>query len=79
MELIELLPLMERTIGRPEVTIGLVDGPVTKGHADFDAQNIRVLPGAYGEGCSHVSSAACRHGTFVAGMLLARRGSMAYS
>jgi hypothetical protein len=69
---------MERTIGHPEVTIGLVDGPVTKGHADCDAQNIPVLPGAYEEGCSQVSSAACRHGTFVAGMQLARQGSMAY-
>jgi subtilisin family serine protease len=77
LELVKLPPLMERTSGRPEVTIGLIDGPVAKGHPDLEGQNVRELPGASGVGCSQVSSAACRHGIFVAGMLLARRDSAA--
>jgi subtilisin family serine protease len=75
LELVKLPPLMERTSGRPEVTIGLIDAPVAKGHPDLEGQNVRELPGASGVGCSQVSSAACRHGTFVAGMLLAKRDS----
>jgi subtilisin family serine protease len=73
LELVKLPPLMERTIGRPEITIGLIDGPVAKGHPDFADQNIRVLSGANGDGCSQLSSVACRHGTFAAGILVAKR------
>jgi subtilisin family serine protease len=72
LELVKLPPLMERTIGRPEVTIGLIDGPVAKAHPDLEGQNIRELPGASGAICSQLSSAACQHGTFVAGILVAR-------
>jgi len=77
LELVKLLPLMARTGGRPEVTIGLIDGPVAKGHPDVEGRNIRELPGGEGGACAQLASAACRHGTFVAGMLLAKRGSAA--
>jgi hypothetical protein len=36
LELVMLLPLMARIAGRPEVTIGLIDGPVAIGHPDFE-------------------------------------------
>src|SRR5215813_3025094 len=77
LELVKLSPLMEQTTGRPEVAIGLIDGPVAKDHPDFERQNIRELPGRQGGACAQSGSAACRHGTFVAGMLLAKRGSAA--
>src|SRR6266481_4207714 len=77
LELAKLLPLMARTTGRPEVTIGLIDGPVANGHPDFERRNIRELRGANGGGCALSGSAACKHGTFVAGILLAKRGSTA--
>jgi subtilisin family serine protease len=77
LELVKLPPLMARTAGRSEVAIGLIDGPVAKGHPDFESQNIRELPGGGGVACARSGSAACRHGTFVAGMLLAKRGSAA--
>jgi hypothetical protein len=44
--MVALMPLMERTSGRCEITIGLIDGPVAKGHTEFENQNIRELPGA---------------------------------
>jgi subtilisin family serine protease len=77
LDLVKLLPLMGRTSGRREITIALIDGPIAKGHPDFENRNISELPGAGGGSCSRLASAACRHGTFVAGMLLAKRGSPA--
>jgi subtilisin family serine protease len=77
LELVKLLPLMERTAGRTEVTVGLIDGPVAIGHADLENENIRELPEVNGGSCAVPSSAACKHGTFVAGILLAKRGSAA--
>jgi subtilisin family serine protease len=77
LELVTLTPLMERTSGRREIAIGLIDGPVFMGHPDFEGKNIRELPGRSGANCSESSSAACKHGTFVAGILLAKRTSAA--
>lgn len=77
LDLVRLTPLMDRTQGRPEVTIGLIDGPVTIDHPDLGGARIRELPGAIGGACSSVGSEACRHGTFVAGILCADRGSVA--
>jgi hypothetical protein len=74
LELVKLSPLMGRTAGRPEVTVGLIDGPVSKGHPGLESQNIHELLGINGGGCAVSSSAACKHGTFVAGILVAKRG-----
>jgi subtilisin family serine protease len=77
LELVKLTPLMQHSSGRPEITIGLVDGPVAMDHPDLVGQNIRQVnqesPGA----CSRASSMACMHGTFVAGILSAKRSSNA--
>jgi subtilisin family serine protease len=77
LELIKLSPLMEQTMGRPEVAIGLIDGPVVIDHPDLATENIREVPGEFAGACALSSSAACKHGTFVAGVLLAKRGSAA--
>jgi subtilisin family serine protease len=77
LDLVRLKPLMDRTQGRPEVMIGLIDGPVTMDHPDLARSRIRQIPGAIGGACSSVGSEACRHGTFVAGILCADRGSVA--
>jgi subtilisin family serine protease len=77
LELVKLSPLMARTTGRPEVMVGLIDGPVAIGHADLENENIRELPEVNGSSCAISSSAACKHGTFVAGILAAKRGSPA--
>ena len=46
LDLVRLKPLMDRTQGRPEVTIGLIDGPVTMDHPDLARARIRHIPGA---------------------------------
>jgi subtilisin family serine protease len=76
---INLVPLMERTRGRPEIAIGLIDGPVAKEHTALTGENIREVPSKNSAVCSSTASNSCVHGTFVAGMLHGRRGSAAPS
>jgi hypothetical protein len=72
---IGLTALMARTEGRPEVAIGLIDGPVVMNHPDFQPGSLREVPGSRAGACRRDNSIACAHGTFVAGMLSARRGA----
>jgi subtilisin family serine protease len=76
LNLVALLPLMKRTTGRSDVVVGLLDGPVAMDHPDLVPGKVQELPGRSTK-CKRTGSAACRHGTFVAGILSARRGSMA--
>ena len=73
--LVNLPSLMELSAGRPDIAVGLIDGPVSVTHADL-GENIREAPGA-AAACARAASAACLHGTFVAGILSAKRGSIA--
>lgn len=75
LELVKLKVLMEVTIGKPEISVGLIDGPVLMNHPDL-AGNIREVPGSSGA-CSQANSTVCMHGTFVAGILSAKRNSSA--
>jgi subtilisin family serine protease len=77
LDLVNLTPLMRRGSGRPEIVIGLIDGPIVISHPDLAAQNIREVPGQHGAICMRAPSTACIHGTFVAGVLCAKRGSLA--
>ena len=63
--------------GQPEVVIGLVDGPVANGHRDLTQAHVVEVPGGPRGWCTQPNGAACRHGTFVAGILCARRGAAA--
>jgi hypothetical protein len=76
-DLVRLTPLLERTRGRPEIKVGLIDGPVAIEHPDLAQENIQELRGEFAGTCALSNSAACKHGTFVAGILLAKRGSAA--
>jgi subtilisin family serine protease len=76
LELVRLPALMALTRGRAELVVGLVDGPVALNHPDLAAGNLRTIPGTVGT-CHNIGSASCRHGTFVAGILAARRGARA--
>lgn len=76
-DFIRLTPLMRLTSGRPDVTIGLIDGPVAIGHPELAGEHIREIPASGSGACAQADSAACSHGTFVAGILSARRGSAA--
>jgi subtilisin family serine protease len=57
--------------------VGLIDGPVAVNHSDLLSENIREVPGKLSGACAQASNAACMHGTFVAGILCAKRTSPA--
>jgi subtilisin family serine protease len=77
LDVVQLTPLMARTSGSPDLRVGLIDGPVAVSHPDLVDAHIRTIPGRLAGTCASASSAACRHGTFVAGILGARRHSPA--
>jgi subtilisin family serine protease len=57
--------------------VGLVDGPIAMNHPDLTGDSIREVPGKMSGTCTQNNSRACLHGTFVAGILCAKRGSAA--
>ena len=77
LELVRLPDLMKRGQGRPEVVIALIDGPVASNLPDLASATIREIPGKLKGTCARADTVACTHGTFVAGMLAAQRGSAA--
>jgi len=77
LDLVKLAALMQRTNGSPEVKIGLIDGPVVTQHPDLAGERLREIPGTNSAVCTQPKSRACLHGTFVAGILSAKRNSPA--
>ena len=77
LDLVKLSPLMQIASGRTETRVALIDGPVATTHPDLSGTKIRELPGKIGGTCRRATSLACMHGTFVAGILSAKRGSTA--
>ncbi len=77
LDAVNLSMLMDRTSGHPDILIGLIDGPVATTHPDLTRTSIREIPGNNGGMCTQPNSMACVHGTFVAGILCAKRGSAA--
>lgn len=76
LDLVRLGPLLERGSGDPRVIVGVLDGPVALDQADLSGAS-RMLPGNLAGRCAQKDSIACIHGTFVASVLGARRGSPA--
>lgn len=68
-----LTRLLEATCGSPEVTVGMIDGPVLLDHPDLREAAAYQLPGSR----RPQDAAEYEHGTFIAGMLFARRGAAA--
>ncbi len=77
LEQVRLSSLMERSHGRSEVTLALIDGPVVLDHPQLSSTTIHEINGKLKGACSRTSTIACTHGTFVAGILSASRGSLA--
>ena len=75
--LVRLTALMERSQGRSEIAVASIDGPVFLDHPDLARASIRELSRGPGGACRVADSGACAHGTFIAGMFSARRGSLA--
>lgn len=76
MDLVKLGPLMALSSGSAAVGVGFVDGPVAVDHPDLAGATIRPVGGEGGP-CLRPGSRGCSHGTFSAGILVARRGSSA--
>lgn len=68
---------MDLSRGRPNITIGLIDGPVDLSHSDFQDSKIETVDKSYSAKCKNISSISCIHGTFVTGILSAKRISPA--
>jgi subtilisin family serine protease len=75
--LVRLAPLMERTRGNAAVKVAIADGPVVITHPDLAAAHIRQFGIGAADARPQLESIACQHGTFVSGILFARRGSTA--
>ncbi|MEU2026227.1 S8 family serine peptidase [Streptomyces sp. NPDC016469] len=76
LDLVRLPPLMALTEGTPQIDVALLDGPVLRENSELAIENMHRLqakPGLFEP--SH--GAASRHGTFIAGILAARRGRTA--
>lgn len=66
--------LMTISSGSPDISIGLIDGPVDFSHPALQGSKIKtVRDSQFGE-CKSAGSMACAHGTFMAGILCAKRG-----
>src|SRR5919109_3382338 len=74
LKLVKLPSLMAISTGTPEIVIGLVDGPIDFNHSAFQSANITTVKNSQYAACRSAGSLACMHGTFIAGMLCARRG-----
>lgn len=67
-----LQALTDRTRGDPRIGVAVIDGPVDVAHPDLVGARFRqVATDRPSAGCAVPDSSACRHGTFVAGLLAA--------
>lgn len=73
--MVGLTPLLERTAGRPEVRVSLIDGPVALDHPALCGGRFLQIGNDPGLSCRHRGMGSCAHGTFIAGMLAAARNS----
>jgi subtilisin family serine protease len=74
--LVGLSRLIKLAFGAASVKIGLIDGAVTLDHPDLAKDDIYLLPPRADAACDS-KDFACTHGTMVAGVLHARRGTSA--
>ncbi len=78
LDLVGLPGLLEETAGREIITVAVIDGPADLSHPDLAGANIVAAePAGPAVACAVPGSPACRHGTFVVGMLAASRASTA--
>jgi subtilisin family serine protease len=68
---------MKLTDGGERIKIGLIDGPIDLNHPLFKDTKIRTVSRSQAVSCRESSSLACMHGTFIAGILVATRASLA--
>jgi subtilisin family serine protease len=77
LDVVGLSSVMGRTLGRAEIVIGLIDGPVAK-HPDLANENVLLLRSSkVAVPTEREAGSAHAHATYVAGILSARRNSAA--
>jgi hypothetical protein len=74
--LVNLTGLLEGRTGDPSISIEIIDGPIDLTHP-FSGASIRTVRSNQLPACRDVRSEACSHGTAIAGILCAERGSPA--
>lgn len=74
-DVVGLRHLMDLSIGRADIAIGLIDGPVEFNHPELASLRNRLVAVGREASCESDRSDSCQHGTFIAGMLCAARGS----
>lgn len=77
LELMRMRPLMDTTEGRQDIKIGVIDGPVDFSHPALRYSNIKRISDSHSNICKNAGSLACKHGTFICGILCADRKSQA--
>src|SRR6266849_8763099 len=75
LSIVKLFSLTEESTGSKDIAVGLIDGPVDVTHPDFEGADIKTVSTDSAVACQAQMSPACIHGTFVAGLLSARKGS----
>jgi subtilisin family serine protease len=68
---------MRLSSGSERVAVALIDGTVAKDHPDLAEAHIHDIGGGSPDACTEFADSASAHATFVAGILVARRGSPA--
>ena len=75
---LQLDELYNKSEGSSDITIAIIDGAVDSKHPDFEGTKITQLASINNETnavCYDKSSPSCQHGTYVTGVLAARRES----
>lgn len=79
LDLVGLTKLMKLSKGNQQIVIGLIDGDVKINHPDLIGTNIKNISKQMNEVSSQSEDVSQVHGTFVAGILSGKRGSVAPS
>jgi hypothetical protein len=77
LSLVGLTRLMEESKGDPAISVGIIDGPLDLEHPAFATASLRTVKPGQLAVCREARSVACTHGTAIAGILCAERGSPA--
>jgi subtilisin family serine protease len=70
----KLQNLMNISEGDSSITIGLIDGPLYMDHPAFEGSIIKAITESQLGECKSADNISCIHGTFIAGILCAKRG-----
>ncbi|WP_443067954.1 S8 family serine peptidase [Streptomyces sp. NBC_01356] len=75
LDIVGLRPMMRIESGREDLAVAILDGPVHGSHPELSDARLRWISSCDSVTSSHEESAALRHGTFIAGILSAKRSS----